>query len=173
MSQSELQQVKASIKQYENLLDGYKMQVCEATFQFSHSVASHCDSMVWMLTTSCGSPNSAQVVKTRAEADEYCVRLAQAEREARTVREEVEQEIEQVRKELLSRLAELEPLPEALQRSQLQLQEAQDRESSQGRQHMELTTTLTDLRMKVTAVLRMKFKLASQNQLSCFLFCFF
>lgn len=28
LSQSELQQVKASIKQYENLLDSYKIQVC-------------------------------------------------------------------------------------------------------------------------------------------------
>lgn len=30
LSQSELQQVKASIKQYESLLDSYKIQVCEA-----------------------------------------------------------------------------------------------------------------------------------------------
>lgn len=30
LSQSELQQVKASIKQYESLLDSYKIQVCDA-----------------------------------------------------------------------------------------------------------------------------------------------
>ncbi len=29
LSQSELQQVKASIKQYESLLDSYKIQVCD------------------------------------------------------------------------------------------------------------------------------------------------
>ncbi|XP_044028974.1 outer dense fiber protein 2 isoform X3 [Siniperca chuatsi] len=115
LSQSELQQVKASIKQYESLLDSYKIQV----------------------------------VKTRAEADEYCARLAQAEREAQVVRGELEQDIEEVRRELLGRLAELEPLPEALRRSELQLQEAQDRERSQERHSMELSTTLTDLRMKV------------------------
>ncbi|XP_022073662.1 outer dense fiber protein 2 isoform X2 [Acanthochromis polyacanthus] len=115
LSQSELQQVKASIKQYESLLDSYKLQVG----------------------------------KTRAEADEYCAQLAQAEREAQVVREELEQEIEEVRRELLGRLAELEPLPEALQRSQLLLQEAQDRERSQERRSMELSTTLTDVRMKV------------------------
>uniref|UniRef100_A0A3B4ZR02 Outer dense fiber protein 2 n=1 Tax=Stegastes partitus TaxID=144197 RepID=A0A3B4ZR02_9TELE len=113
LSQSELQQVKASIKQYESLLDSYK------------------------------------VGKTRAEADEYCARLAQAEQEAQVVRGELEQEIEEVRRELLGRLAELEPLPEALQRTQLLLQEAQDRERSQERRSMELSTTLTDLRMKV------------------------
>ncbi|XP_068561838.1 outer dense fiber protein 2 isoform X2 [Cebidichthys violaceus] len=115
LSQSELQQVKASVQQYEGLLDSYKIQVG----------------------------------KTRAEADEYRARLAQAEQEARVVRRELEQEMEEVRSELLGRLAALEPLPEALRRCELQLQEAQDREHSQERRSMELSTTLTDLRMKV------------------------
>lgn len=65
---------------------------------------------------------------------------------------ELEQEIDVVRRDLLGRLAELEPLPEALRRSELQLQEAQDRERSQERRSMELSTTLIDLRMKVTTV---------------------
>ncbi|XP_028456835.1 outer dense fiber protein 2 isoform X1 [Perca flavescens] len=115
LSQSELQQVKTSIQQYESLLDSYKIQVG----------------------------------KTRAEALEYQAQLAQAEQEAQAVRGELEQEVEEVRRELLGRLAELESLPEALRRSELQLQEAQDRESSQDRRSMELSTTLTDLRMKV------------------------
>uniref|UniRef100_A0A3B4HBU4 Outer dense fiber protein 2 n=1 Tax=Pundamilia nyererei TaxID=303518 RepID=A0A3B4HBU4_9CICH len=113
VSQLELQQVKVSIRQYEGLLDSYKMQ------------------------------------KTQAEADEYCARLAQAEQKAQTVQGELEKEIDEVRRELLGRLAELEPLPEALQRSQLQLQEAQDRECSQEKHSLELSTALTDLRMKV------------------------
>lgn len=79
---------------------------------------------------------------------------------------ELEQEIEQVRRQLLERLAELEPLPEALRRSELQLQEAQERERSQERRSMELSSTLTDLRMKVTTVLCMMFKIASQNNLN-------
>ncbi|KAM9307128.1 outer dense fiber protein 2 [Pholidichthys leucotaenia] len=115
LSQSELQQVKATIKQYESLLDSYKIQVG----------------------------------KTRAEADEYCARLAQAEQQAQAVRGELEHEINEVRKELLGKLAELEPLPEALRSSQLQLKEAQDRERSQERRRGALNTTLTDLRMKV------------------------
>ncbi|XP_039634983.1 outer dense fiber protein 2 isoform X1 [Perca fluviatilis] len=115
LSQSELQQVKTSIQQYESLLDSYKIQVG----------------------------------KTRAEALEYHAQLAQAEQEAQAVRGELEQEVEEVRRELLGRLVELESLPEALRRSELQLQEAQDRESSQDRRSMELSTTLTDLRMKV------------------------
>ncbi|CAI5667868.1 unnamed protein product [Oreochromis niloticus] len=115
VSQSELQQVKVSIRQYEGLLDSYKIQL----------------------------------EKTQAEADEYCARLAQAEQKAQAVQGELEKEIDEVRRELLGRLAELEPLPEALQRSQLQLQEAQDRECSQEKHSLELSTALTDLRMKV------------------------
>ncbi|XP_059213980.1 outer dense fiber protein 2 [Centropristis striata] len=115
LSQSELQQVKASIQQYESLLDSYKIQIG----------------------------------KTRAEAEEYHARLAQAEREAQAVRGLLEQEIEEVRRELQGKLAELEPLPEALRRSELQLQGAQERERSQKTRSMELNTTLTDLRMKV------------------------
>ncbi|XP_068430423.1 outer dense fiber protein 2 isoform X2 [Clinocottus analis] len=118
VSQSELQQVKASIQQYESLLDSYKIQVG----------------------------------KTRAEADEYRARLAQAQQEAHAAQaahKESEQEVEEVRSELLGRLAALQPLPEALRRSELQLQEAQEREHNQERRSMELSSTLTDLRMKV------------------------
>ncbi|KAK6304978.1 hypothetical protein J4Q44_G00237580 [Coregonus suidteri] len=115
LSQSEVQHVKASVKQYESLVDSYK----------------------------------TQVVKTRAEADECCARLGQAEREARQVRDQLESEVEVVRRELLGRLTELEPLPEALRRSEVLLEEAQDREHAQERCNTELSTTLADLRMKV------------------------
>uniref|UniRef100_A0AAR2KGX3 Outer dense fiber protein 2 n=1 Tax=Pygocentrus nattereri TaxID=42514 RepID=A0AAR2KGX3_PYGNA len=115
LSRSEVDQVKASVKQYESLVESYKVQV----------------------------------QKTRAEADEYSVRLQQAEREARVVREDLDQEIEQVRKQLLSRLTELEPLPEALRLSELQLQEAQEKEHVQERKSAELSTALADLRIKV------------------------
>ncbi|XP_041666127.1 outer dense fiber protein 2 isoform X2 [Cheilinus undulatus] len=135
LSQSELQQVRASIQQYESLVDSYKIQVG----------------------------------KTRAEADEYCSRLAQAEREAQAARAELEQEIEEVRSELLGRLTELEPLPEALRRSKAQLQEAQERERSQERRNKELSTTLTELHMKVETqsgqmeILRQKNKLLMEE----------
>ncbi|KAI3361913.1 hypothetical protein L3Q82_012183, partial [Scortum barcoo] len=115
MSQSELQQVKASIKQYESLLDSYMIQV----------------------------------EKTQAEADEYCAQLAQAEWKAQVVRGKLEQDIEEVRRELLGQLVELEPLPEALQLSKLQLQEAQNKERSRERCNLELSTTLAGLCMKV------------------------
>nr|XP_055036809.1 outer dense fiber protein 2 [Misgurnus anguillicaudatus] len=91
----------------------------------------------------------AQMQKTRAEADEYCARLQVAEREAQTVREELDQEIQQVRKQLLGRLGELEPLPEALRRAEFQLQEVHEKERSQERRNAELSTALAELRIKV------------------------
>ncbi|XP_037548454.1 outer dense fiber protein 2 [Nematolebias whitei] len=115
MCQSELQQVRCSIRQYEDLLDSYKLQI----------------------------------EKTRTEADDYCVRLALAEQEARSVRGELEQEIQEVRRELQGRLTELEPLPEALRHSELQLKEARDRQRIQERRNQELSNTRTDLRTKV------------------------
>ncbi|KAM9841740.1 outer dense fiber protein 2 [Aulostomus maculatus] len=114
MSLSELQQVKASIQQYESLLSSYK----------------------------------SQVGKTQAEADEYRLRLAQAEEEALAVRGQLEQEMEMVRRELRGRLTELESLPEALRRSELQLQEAQEKMHSQERRSLELSAALTELRLK-------------------------
>lgn len=79
------------------------------------------------------------------------------------MRGELEQEIEEVRRELLGRLAELEPLPETLQRLELQLQEAQNRERKLERRSVELSTTLTDLRLKVTAILCMDLELNWNN----------
>lgn len=147
MSQSELQQVRASIRQYENLLEGYKIQVSEVYSTYSMNIVNvHIKSLNPVFL-------SAQVGKTRAEADEYAARLAQAEREAQAVHARLEHEIEEVRREMLGRLAELEPLPEDLRQSELQLQEAQDRECSQERRSVELTTALADLRMKVLTVL--------------------
>uniref|UniRef100_A0A9J7WYG5 Outer dense fiber protein 2 n=1 Tax=Cyprinus carpio carpio TaxID=630221 RepID=A0A9J7WYG5_CYPCA len=113
-SQSEVQQVNVSVKQYESLVDSYK----------------------------------AQVQKTRAEADEYSARLQVAESEAQTVRDELDQEILKVRKQLQGRLAELEPLPEALRHAELQLQEAHEKERLQERRNTELGTSLAELRIK-------------------------
>ncbi|XP_053734452.1 outer dense fiber protein 2 isoform X1 [Synchiropus splendidus] len=90
-----------------------------------------------------------QVDNTRAEADEYRAKLAQAETDAQAVRREVEQEVEQVRRELLTRVTELESLPDTLRYSEQRLQDAQDKMRSQERRSLELSSTLTELRLKV------------------------
>ncbi|TRY74255.1 hypothetical protein DNTS_008991 [Danionella cerebrum] len=114
LSQSEAQQLKVSVKQYESLVDSYK----------------------------------AQVQKTRAEADEFAARLQVAASEAQAVRDDLDLEIQQVRKQLQGRLAELEPLPEALRHAELQLQEAHEKERLQERRNTELGTSLAELRIK-------------------------
>lgn len=138
MCQSELQQVRCSIRQYEDLLDSYKLQVCPLQPEL-HMLSAVCTLL----------DPPVQIEKTRAEANEYCAQLALAEQEARSVRGELEQEIQEVRRELQGRLTELEPLPEALRHSELQLKEARDRQRSQEEQNQELSSTLMDLRMKV------------------------
>ncbi|XP_043076735.1 outer dense fiber protein 2 isoform X2 [Puntigrus tetrazona] len=90
----------------------------------------------------------AQVQKTRAEADEYSARMQVAESEAQAVRDELDQEIQKVRKQLQGRLAELEPLPEALRHAELQLQEAHEKERLQERRNTELGTSIAELRIK-------------------------
>uniref|UniRef100_A0A3B5KJE4 Outer dense fiber protein 2 n=1 Tax=Xiphophorus couchianus TaxID=32473 RepID=A0A3B5KJE4_9TELE len=93
--------------------------------------------------------SALQVGNTRAEAEQARAQVAQAERDAQAVRVELEREKEQIRRELQGRLSELEVLPEALRRCQLQLQEAQEEERSRERRNLELSGNLTELRLKV------------------------
>ncbi|MBN3297603.1 ODFP2 protein, partial [Amia calva] len=90
-----------------------------------------------------------QTQKTRMEADEYCLKLELAEREGQAVREELQREIDLARRQLLGRVAELEPLPEMLKRTELQLQEAQEQSQSYERRSAEQAAALTELRIKV------------------------
>jgi len=68
--------------------------------------------------------------------------------------EEQEEEQEEERRQLLGRLEALELLPAALRRSELQLQEVQDRELSMEARSTELSTSLQDLCMKVSVTSR-------------------
>lgn len=62
---------------------------------------------------------------------------------------DLEREIEQVRRQLLGRLKELEPLPERLKRSELQLRVAQEETQTQERRNTEQNNALSELRHKV------------------------
>ncbi|MGH0157218.1 UNVERIFIED_CONTAM: hypothetical protein FKN15_044026 [Acipenser sinensis] len=115
LSQSEVQQLKASVKQYGSLVDSYK----------------------------------SQVLKTRSEADEYSLKLELAEEEGRQIREELNKEIDLVRRQLQGRMAELEPLPELLKLTERKLQESQEQVQSCDRRAAEQSSALTELRVKV------------------------
>ncbi|XP_048100527.1 LOW QUALITY PROTEIN: outer dense fiber protein 2-like [Alosa alosa] len=86
-----------------------------------------------------------QVQKTREESEEYQARLEAREREVRGLRAEGEREVEGVRR----RVRELEPLGEALRRSEEQLKEAQEQEESHRRRSAEQSEALREIRLKV------------------------
>ncbi|KAJ8263316.1 hypothetical protein COCON_G00157730 [Conger conger] len=115
LSQSEVEQLKSSVKQYDNLVDSYKSQLHTA----------------------------------RVEVDEYRLKLELAEKEAQEVRVELDREVEVVRRQLLGRLAELEPLPELLKRTEQQLWEAEEQLHEQEKRSSEQSSGLTELRLKV------------------------
>ncbi|MGH0132602.1 UNVERIFIED_CONTAM: hypothetical protein FKN15_040753 [Acipenser sinensis] len=91
----------------------------------------------------------SQVLKTRSEADEYSLKLELAEEEGRQIREELNKEIDLVRRQLQGRMAELEPLPELLKLTELKLQESQEQVQSCDRRAAEQSSALTELRVKV------------------------
>lgn len=88
-------------------------------------------------------------MKTRSEADEYSLKLELAEEEGRQIREELNKEIDLVRRQLQGRMAELEPLPELLKLTELKLQESQEQVQSCDRRAAEQSSALTELRVKV------------------------
>lgn len=91
----------------------------------------------------------SQLQKTRLESDEYSLRLELAEKEARSDRAEVEREVDQGRKQLQARLKKLEGLHEALKHSEDELRETRENMNIQDRRNAELTSTLSELRIKV------------------------
>ncbi|KAJ8388745.1 hypothetical protein AAFF_G00129780 [Aldrovandia affinis] len=115
LSQSEVEQLKASLKQNESLVDSYK----------------------------------SQLHKTRMEVDEYRLKLELAEREAQEIRAELDRDVEAMRRQLLGRLEELEPLPELLKRTEQQLQEAEEQLQAHERRSTEQSSTLSEVRLKV------------------------
>ncbi|CAB1319606.1 unnamed protein product, partial [Coregonus sp. 'balchen'] len=90
-----------------------------------------------------------KVQRARSESEEYCLKLEISEKHAQEMKADLEREIEQVRRQLLGRLKELESLPERLKRSELQLREAQEETHTQERRNTEQNNTLSELRHKV------------------------
>ncbi|XP_055367826.1 outer dense fiber protein 2-like isoform X2 [Betta splendens] len=90
-----------------------------------------------------------KVHQVRMESDEYRLKLEMMQKEAREVKVSLEREMEQVRKELLGRLRELEALPERLRRTEQQLRDAQQEADAHQRRNMEHSSALSDVRHRV------------------------
>ena len=90
-----------------------------------------------------------QVQQARLESEEHCLKLEATQRETRELEAGLEREKEQLRRELLGRLRELEVLPDRLRRTEQQLRDAQQEADAHERRNLEHSSALSDIRHKV------------------------
>ncbi|XP_039767694.1 outer dense fiber protein 2 isoform X2 [Ornithorhynchus anatinus] len=114
-AQIEVQQLKASVRNYEGMIDSYKNQV----------------------------------VKTRLEADEVAAQLERCDKENKTLKDEMNKEIETARNEFQDQLMELQGLPEILKITETKLAECQDQLQSYEKKNVDLSTIINDLRSRM------------------------
>ncbi|XP_078082351.1 outer dense fiber protein 2 isoform X1 [Mustelus asterias] len=114
-AQAEMQQLKVSVKRYEELVDSYK----------------------------------SQLMKTRMEADECNMKLAKAEKENKLLKDDVNKEIEQVRRQMQKKLTDLEPVPELLKLTEHKLQDCQQQLIVYERKNVDQSAVICDLKMEI------------------------
>ncbi|XP_077968722.1 outer dense fiber protein 2-like [Styela clava] len=90
----------------------------------------------------------AGLAKSKNEAEEALLSAERAEREARRMREQGSDEIERVRKQMLQRMKDLQPLPELLKETEMKLQDAQDQIHTFERRSAEQTRIISELTSK-------------------------
>ncbi|XP_036954521.1 outer dense fiber protein 2-like isoform X1 [Acanthopagrus latus] len=90
-----------------------------------------------------------KVHQARLESEGYCLKLEMTQNEAREMKVGLEREKEQVRRELLGRLRELEALPNRLRRTEQQLRDVQQEADVHERRNMEHNSALSEVRHKV------------------------
>lgn len=98
---------------------------------------------------SCSVASLFQVQQLRLESEEHSLKLEVTQTEAQEAKLNLEREKEQVRRELLGRVRELETLTEKLRRSEQQRRDAQQEAEAQERRNMEHGAALSEVRHKV------------------------
>ncbi|XP_009584666.1 PREDICTED: outer dense fiber protein 2, partial [Fulmarus glacialis] len=91
----------------------------------------------------------SQVLKTQMEADDVAAKLEKCDKENKTLKDEMNKEIELARKQFQSQLAELEKLPEILKITETQLAECQDQLQSYEKKNVDLSAMIADLRQLI------------------------
>uniref|UniRef100_A0A8C3H1W5 Outer dense fiber protein 2 n=1 Tax=Corvus moneduloides TaxID=1196302 RepID=A0A8C3H1W5_CORMO len=89
---------------------------------------------------------TAQAQKARKEADELAARLEKCERENKTIRDEMNKELETTRQNFQTQLAELEKLPEILKYTETQLAECHQQLMCYEKKNTDLCAMIADLR---------------------------
>ncbi|KAK9522073.1 hypothetical protein VZT92_018563 [Zoarces viviparus] len=90
-----------------------------------------------------------KVQQVRLESEEHRLQLEATQEAAREAAVSLERETEQVRRELLGRLGELEALPDRLRRAELQLRGARQEADAHERRNAEHNSALAEVRQKV------------------------
>lgn len=90
-----------------------------------------------------------QVQQLRLESEEHSLKLEVTQTEAQEAKLCLEREKEQVRRELLGRVRELETLTEKLRRSEQQRRDAQQEAEAHERRNVEHGAALSEVRHKV------------------------
>ncbi|XP_069465265.1 outer dense fiber protein 2 isoform X1 [Ambystoma mexicanum] len=90
-----------------------------------------------------------QVQKTRMEADEICQKLEECDKENKVQKECMNREVEALRRKFKSRIDELEQLPEMLKSTECKLQECQEQLLGYEKKNNELSSMISDLRMRM------------------------
>ncbi|XP_019331358.1 outer dense fiber protein 2 isoform X1 [Alligator mississippiensis] len=91
----------------------------------------------------------SQVLKTRMEADEVTAKLELCDKENKTLKDEMNREIEMARKQFHTQLVELEKLPDILKITETKLAECQIQLQSYEKKNMDLSAMITDLRQRI------------------------
>ncbi|XP_009707961.1 PREDICTED: outer dense fiber protein 2 isoform X1 [Cariama cristata] len=91
----------------------------------------------------------SQVLKTQIEADDVAAKLEKYDKENKTLKDEMNKEIELACKQFQSRLAELEKLPEILKITETRLAECQDQLQSYEKKNVDLSVMIADLRQRI------------------------
>ncbi|XP_041908245.1 outer dense fiber protein 2 isoform X2 [Corvus kubaryi] len=92
---------------------------------------------------------TAQAQKARKEADELAARLEKCERENKTIRDEMNKELETTRQNFQTQLAELEKLPEILKYTETQLAECHQQLMCYEKKNTDLCAMIADLRQLI------------------------
>lgn len=90
-----------------------------------------------------------QVQQLRLDSEEHCLKLEVTQKEAQEVRVSLEREKEQVRRELLACVRELETLTEKLRRTEQQRRDAEQEAQARERRNVEHSVVLAEVRHKV------------------------
>lgn len=88
-----------------------------------------------------------QAHKSRTEAEEFGLQVEKCNSKNHSLKEEMNRELEQMKRHFQTRLADLEQLPDILRKTELKLQECQEQLQTYEKKNSELTSIISQMRV--------------------------